>query len=673
MLTALLFSLALLLPSQPSLHHAAQDTIVGDLPEVSVEAVRGTETSVSAPFSVTVQPRPLTEFTMEGPTYVRDVLRDVPGVWMNDRGHFALGERLVVRGMGWRSPFGVRGVQVLLDGVPLTMPDGQAFLDIVDPLFIRRTELVRGPSSLFWGNGSGGTLFLDTTPTADTPAGQLRARTGTHGLQQISAEAVVRPGDATWRIGVSDLRRVGHRANSDGRFTRALLSGEMAAFGDSRLRVVGAFVDQDARNPGSLTADEVAEDPSQANTLFDGFTAGKQSTQGQLGASLLLPLRSVDVDATLFGGFRNLENPLPFSFVAFDRLYGGARTSISGSLSSIEWDAGIDASFQRDDRINRATDIPNREFLDELTLDQLETVWNTSAFTYARLPLASDLHLTLGGRIDRVAFSLDDRLQVDGVDESGDRSFTAFSPGAGLSYQLGRSTLYANYNTAFDTPTTTELVNRPGSPGGFNQQLDPQRTRGTEIGARGTIPSLQIGYDVAAYYLNVQDRLVQQEIPDSGGRVFFENVGSNTHRGFEAALQWQPEPWLRITSAYTNNRILFQDDDLDGNRVPGVPDQRFSASASVEALGGYLRVAFDAVGDYYADNDNSAVSEAYELVDVHAGVSTLHIAGANVRPHASVRNVFDTQYNGSVSINANNNFFEPAPGRAFEVGITVIL
>jgi iron complex outermembrane receptor protein len=649
--------------------------MIVELPEVTVEALRSTETEASAPFSVSIHQRSPSETTLEAPVFLRDTFRGLPGVWMNDRGHFALGERLVVRGMGWRSPFGVRGVQVLLDGVPLTLPDGQAFLDIADPLFVRQAELTRGPSSLFWGNGSGGVLFLNTFPTDDFPTAQFRAGVGSFGLQQGASEVVLGAPDdrlGEWRFALSDMRRDGYRKNSDGRFTRGLVSGRVAISDRTRLQIVGAIVDQDASNPGSLTAEEVETDPNQANPLFGEFGAGKQSTQAQLGVGVTHDAESVVLDGTLYGGFRDLKNPLPFAVIEFDRIYGGGRTSAQGTVGPVEWNVGLDAGFQRDDRLNFDTDFATLEPTDEVVLDQRETVISSSVFGYARLPITDRLRATIGSRADRIDFELNDRYLDDGVDDSGERVFSAFSPGIGLSYDIGSGLLFANYSTAFETPTTTELVNRPGEVGGFNTELSPQWTRGIEIGTRGIWAATQLEYDVSLYHLWVDDRLVAFDFPDSD-RTYFRNVGANTHQGVEIALQWQARPWLSFQGSYTGNRSVFEDESLDGNRVPGVPEQRFFAEATVETSSVWGRVSLDSVSDYFANNENTAVSEGHTLVDVRAGLRDLGFDEIDIRPYAEVSNLFDTQYNGSVSINAGDNFFEPGPGRAYKAGVTLTL
>jgi len=651
------------------------DSVDVQLPEVMIEAARNAATEAEAPLSVSVHERSSTEIALEAPVFLRETFRDLPGVWMNDRGHFALGERLVVRGMGWRSPFGVRGVQVLLDGIPLTLPDGQAFMDVADPLFVRRAELIRGPSSLFWGNGSGGVLFLNTLPSAQSSTAQVRAGIGSFGLQQLAGEVVLGQPDTQlgqWRVAVSDMRRDGYRDNSKGRFTRGLLSGELTLTSRTQMTVVGAVVDQDARNPGSLTRDEMEDDPSQASFLFDEFNAGKQSTQAQLGVNVTHEFASASVDGTLYGGYRDLENPLPFTVIAFDRLYGGGRATVQTSTGPIEWNVGVDAGFQRDDRQNFATDIPNRAYTDSLTLDQLEKVVSTSVFAYAQLPITDRLQFTVGGRGDQINFELDDHYLLDGVNDSGERNFSAFSPGVGLSYDLGSSVLFANYNTAFETPTTTELVNRPGQIGGFNSDLSPQKTHGFEVGSRGYWSPARLEYDVALYHLSVDDRLVAFDFPKSD-RTYFQNVGQNRHQGLEVALQWNPQDWLSLQTSYSANRSLFEDDALEDNRVPGVPEHRLYAEATGRLHPFWLRPSIDAVSDYYANNANTAVSEGYTLVNIRAGLQDVGLESVTIQPYAEVSNLFDTQYNGSVSINAGDNFFEPGAGRAYKLGATVRL
>src|SRR5690606_41528339 len=64
---------------------------------------------------------------------------------------------------------------------------------------------------------------------------------------------------------------------------------------------------------------------------------------------------------------------------------------------------------------------------------------------------------------------------------------SAASPTVGITYTLGEPlALFANYASAYQTPTTVELSNRPDGLGGFNDELQPEYLRSLEVGIRGS-------------------------------------------------------------------------------------------------------------------------------------------------------------------------------------------
>jgi iron complex outermembrane receptor protein len=50
------------------------------------------------------------------------------------------------RGFGARSAFGVRGVKLITDGIPASMPDGQGQAATFNLDMAERIEVLRGPS-----------------------------------------------------------------------------------------------------------------------------------------------------------------------------------------------------------------------------------------------------------------------------------------------------------------------------------------------------------------------------------------------------------------------------------------------------------------------------------------------------------------------------------------------
>lgn len=658
---------AVLVPSASAQDESAADTLTRMLPEVRVEAVRAAQTPDAVPFAVTRLARPADLVATSPSLGLASVLRSLPGVWIADRGHFALGERIVVRGMGWRSAFGVRGVQLLLDGIPLTMPDGQAVTEIIDPLFIRHAEALRGPASLFWGNAGGGVLLLSTDPGRSAPRLRGRLLGGAYGLRQMAIETAVPLGRHRARAWASDVRQDGFRAYSTGRLTRGGTRIDLAVGRRTHVRLAAAFADQDTQHPGSLTEEQAALDPRGADPRYIETGSGKQSRQVQVGATVLRPTAAGLLTATAYGITRDLGNPLPYAYIDVDRRAGGLRLFLQNDRGPVRWNVGADAALQRDDRYNFDNDAGRPS--GPAALDQREEVGTAAVFGVATVPLTARLALTGGLRVDRLHFALDDRLAVDG-DDGGTRAFTALSPAAGLGYrgsfQGGDVVVFANYSTAFETPTTTELVNRPGGAQGLNDALAPQRTRGPEVGLRGRWTRLDV--DAAAYRYRVTGGILPFQ--DEGGRTYYRNAEDHLHLGLETTAAVRRAPFT-ADAAYTFTRLRFETDDAAGRRLPGVPPHRLVGGLGIDVRGLRARLEAEHAAAYFADDANTATVDGYTVLDVDLGYTGLRRGRLGVAPFLRVSNVLDQRYTGAVTVNAfGARYFDPAAGRTLQIGVT---
>ncbi|MEO8623114.1 MAG: Plug domain-containing protein [bacterium] len=137
----------------------AQDTTRTKLPVVNVTATReGPRAPLDLPYAVTIsRPDALAALRKTG---VDELLFAVPGVLLANRQNPAQDPRVSIRGFGARSAFGVRGVRVLQDGVPVTLPDGQTPVDVLDLEGAERVEIVRGSASSLYGNAAGGVIDI---------------------------------------------------------------------------------------------------------------------------------------------------------------------------------------------------------------------------------------------------------------------------------------------------------------------------------------------------------------------------------------------------------------------------------------------------------------------------------------------------------------------------------
>jgi len=95
------------------------------------------------------------------PTWGLDeALANVPGVFVANRYNFSQDQRISIRGFGARSAFAVRGIKILVDGIPQTLPDGQGQLTNLELGEVDRIEVLRGSTSALFGNASGGVISV---------------------------------------------------------------------------------------------------------------------------------------------------------------------------------------------------------------------------------------------------------------------------------------------------------------------------------------------------------------------------------------------------------------------------------------------------------------------------------------------------------------------------------
>ena len=635
---------------------------------VEVSAAPFTLDAAGAPFAVSVVERPADERRGSAPLTLDEVTRAVPGLHVADRASPSQGERITLRGVGWRAGFGVRGVQVLLDGLPLTMADGQAVLNMIDPAFVRRIEVVRGPASVFWGNASGGVLALSTLPEGTAREALVRQSVGAFGLSRTDVQAALALPTATVGAYASYLDQDGYRAHSRWRAARVGLSGRFRLGEGRTLQAVGVFAHVPiAEAPGALTRALYDADPSQADPRSLQTNARKEVEQGHLGVTYSDRIGGATVRATAYGALRTLDNALSFGFITLDRRAGGLRLTAEGTRGTLTWGVGLEADAQRDDR--RETDNVDGEPGPNVQVEQTERADNQAAFARVALPLGPVL-ATGGVRYDRLRYSADDLLGSG----DGGRTFHAvsLSAGAALPYHGGR--LYADVSTGLDTPTTQELGNRPDGQGGFNLDLQPESTLGLEGGAAGVLSIPRLSYDLALFALRIDGLLTPFELAEDGP-TYYRNEGTTRHLGAEAALTWSLPSDLSLTGAYTLLDATFTAGASDGRRVPGLPVHRATAALDWRPGPAVVTLDVEAATASYVDSANTARNEGYAVVGARVSATGIPLAGgARLVPFLAVRNLFDARYSASVVVNAaGGRYFEPAAGRAWRAGLAVTL
>ncbi len=666
--------LSLLWPQVP------EKTRVEILEPVEVTATRSPKPILNVPNAVSrIQ---IEDIQKAQPTLTLDEsLSVLPGLFFQNSYNFAQDLRLSIRGFGARSPFGVRGIKILVDGIPQTLPDGISQLDGIDPGIIDYIEVLRGPSASLYGNASGGVVFIVTENGPERPFEiEPKLIAGSFGLLKTQLKLGGRTQSFDYRVFGSRLELNGFREHS---VTENLLFQAkfnwQAPSGSDTMLTVQKFYSPRAEDPGGLTAVQAAVNPRQShprNLLFD---AGEEVEQEMVGLRWRKPLgASQKFSFTAHLIHRRFSNRLPFvsgGQVEFDRWVPGAAVKYINDHSLFKKSnrliAGVDFLYQNDDRqrFNNNSGIQGAE-----TFNQREIVDSLGIYIRDEMVVSDHWELIAGGRFDRIHYRVSDSFVADG-DQSGSQTFSQGSGNLGALYHLTpQLVLYLNGSTVFETPATTELINNPSGAGGFNPGLQPQTSYSIELGIKGN-PGIE--YELALFYIRTEDEITPFELAAFPGRTFFRNSGTSERKGVEAWLRWRPNKNWRATVSYTYSDFEFRNfesggQDFRGNRIPGIPVHRAAGRIQYQhPQGWFASLQSEHVSRFYVSNDNTAENSAYTATRLELGIKQ---QWRSVRGtlFLGLNNVLDENYNANTRINAAGaRYFEPAPPFNMFAGVSL--
>lgn len=639
--------------------------------EVIVESTRLPQRIDAAPWAVAVVDKAQIQLAQPQLGLDESLVR-VPGLFLQNRYNYAQDLRIAMRGFGARAEFGIRGIKVLVDGIPATLPDGQGSVDAIDLASVESIEVLRGPSSVRYGNAAGGIIVV----TSELPAQRMldaRLASGADGYRKNQFKWGNSGERIDYAVSLSDLRIDGYRDHSEAENRQLNSRLRLRLRNDATLDALFNVTDQPTANdPGGVNAAQAADAPRSARDRNIALDAGETLRQYKTGWLFRQPLGSGELLLRSYYGDRDFDALLPIKgrgAIDLQRQFGGAgiawhdERELTNTLRH-RYALGIDIDAQ-DDKRKRYDNINGQR--GNLRLAQDEKVDSVGVYAHSQTAWADSVLLDLGLRYDELRFDVDDDFRIDG-NQSGQRNFYAVSPSVGVSLRASDTLhIYTNISTSFETPTTTEFSNPNG--GGFNPALREQTARSAELGLRYSNEYIQA--NLAAFRIDLDDELVPYDVD---GDTFFANSGKSHREGVELSAGLPITDDLQASLAYTYMTAQFDDfiDDgvsLAGKRIPGLPehvahiafDYRYSVAlaATLEAL---------YVDRFDLNNANTAATDAYLVTNLRAAYTFIHREWA-VEPFVSISNVFDQRYTANGRINAfGGRYFEPGPERSLHAG-----
>ena len=643
-----------------------------------------------------------------------EAMARVPGLVVNLRNNYAQDLQISSRGFGARASFGVRGMRLYTDGIPAAGPDGQGQVSHFDLAGAERVEVLRGPFSALYGNGSGGVIsLLSAAPVERAVA--LSVDAGSAGLAQLrlGVDAPLDNGFSV-RASVSGFEIDGFRPHSAAQ--RTLANVRLGYEGDAdRVVVVLNALDQPAQDPLGLRREQFEADPDQTTPEATLFDTRKEAAQAQGGLQWRHRFGGEgalrESQLTAYVGQRSVTqwqaipvatqvnpvNPMiserqPGGVIDFDRDYAGVdarlvwRWALAGERAA-QLVAGGTYDASREDRRGYENFIGSGAdqvlgVTGKLRRDETNRVEAGSIYAQGEIELDPRWVATLGVRSGRVDFSSDDHYIVGtNLDDSGSLAYRFTNPVAALQWRASDElNVYVSAGRGYESPTFNELAYRPDGSAGFNTDLKGQSSVQVELGAKWRAAALGLAVDAAIFDARTQDEI--GVATNRGGRATFTNVDDTKRQGAEVDLRWRIAPAWRaqiavtwLSATYVNGFFVCRavpclTPDVPvpaGNRIAGTVDR--SAYAELAWAPGAFELGLEARGQgRQAVNDtNSDFAAGYGLLGLRASWR-LDLGSGRLELLGRVDNLADRRVAGSVIVNeANQRFFEPAAGRNFLV------
>jgi iron complex outermembrane receptor protein len=631
-----------------------------------------------------------------------EALAGVPGLVVQNRQNYAQDLQISSRGFGARSQFGVRGVRLIADGIPATMPDGQGQAATFNLDMAERIEVLRGPYSTLYGNHSGGVVQLFTRDPKGAPNVEVAVSGGSDGMRKTDVNAGGKQGGFGWLLDGSRFETDGYRAHSAATRDQAYAKLTFDAMPGARLTVTASGLRQDdTQDPLGVTFATFQRDPragetdttdtqNPQRTLADRYNTRKSIDHQQIGLNWDQRFGDDRLRVTLYGGNRRVVQYQAFTkafqapathsggVVDFDRDFQGfdanwlmVRPLGAGTLRAT---VGLEGGKSTDDRKGYENYIGNTFGVQgRLRRDEEDEVNNLDPYLQMEWDLGRWV-FTGGLRHSRVSFDVDDHYLSNGRD-SGSVDYRHTTPMVAALYKVTPSlNVYASAARGFETPTLNELF-YSGTGGGFNFRLNAATSKQIELGAKAALGK-DVRVNAALFQVRTRDELVVDA--SSGGRTSYRNASATLRQGLELSMDADLHAGFSARVAATVLRAIYDQaftGVAEGNRLPGVPRTSLYGELAWKDAGDRFGGALETVanGKVFPDDANAAIpAPGYAIFNARVQASQQldgGMRGWRLREYARINNLFDRTYIGSVIVgDTNRRYYEPAPGRNWVLG-----
>ncbi|WP_420603793.1 TonB-dependent receptor family protein [Flagellimonas sp.] len=624
-------------------------------------------------------------FEKFNPIDISSAVNQIPGVYVLSG---ALNtNRITIRGVGARTPFGTDKLRMYFNGIPVTNGTGSSTIEAFDLENLGKIEVIKGPKGTAFGTNLGGALLLDTKEHEANETKLFNSFTvGSYQMLKENLSFTHSEENFNLTFSYNHFETDGYRQNNSFDRDGFLLNTNVNLSEKSKLGLLVNYIDYTAQIPSSLNQTDFDEDPTRAagNWLAaEGFEANKYVLAGLYHTYEFNT--SLQNTTSVFYTYLDHYEPRPFNILDEFTNGFGVRSQFKGMAGSLEYTFGGElykdeyhwGTFQNLFRDNNG----NGSLQGDRLSDNSEFRRQFNLFGTLTHTITTRFSAQLGLNLNKTNYNFQDLFNQGGANTSADRNFDAILlPSFGLQYLFASGKLYANVSRGFSNPSLEETLTPDGV---INPDIAQETGTNYELGGMATLFNERLFLDWSLYHMDINNLLVAQRVGED--QFIGRNAGETRHQGlelsarsvFELCKDLKVYPYLNYTlSNHSFVDFVDGDDDFSGNPLTGVPKHRISSGVDIKHTAGFqLNLIHQFVDEIPLTDANSLSSDSFNVFNAKLGCEAQLSNHFSLGLNIGVNNLFDTRYAQSVLINAVGfggalpRYFYPGNDRNFYGGV----
>lgn len=613
-------------------------------------------------------------------------LNQIPGVYVLSG---ALNtNRITIRGVGARTPFGTDKLRLYYDEIPITNGTGSSTIEAYDLENLASIEVIKGPKATSFGTNLGGAIILNSKESLRNYTRFSNNFTvGSYNLIKNNTAFEFKDNVLSIGLRYDHLSTNGFRENNNFDRDGVLFNAGYRINAKNSFTLLLNHIDYTAQIPSSIGQTAFDEDPGQAAFTWrasQGFEANKYTLAGLSYSHKFTP--GLTNTTSIFYTYLDHYEPRPFNILdEFTNGYG-FRTRFLGQFNFLDTMAqySMGAELYKDEYNWRTFENlfeennGNGSLQGELLSDNKEFRRQSNWFGTLQIPFGNAFSAQLGLNVNKTNYDFRDRFTLGSGNRNAERDFDAIVlPSITFEYAFNTSsTIYANVSRGFSNPNLEETLTPDGL---INPDIEQEKGTNYEVGGNLFLFKNKLLVNVALYRMDIRNLLVAERVGDD--QFIGRNAGETKHQGIDLAISYTERITPKITFSPFINYTLsdhsfvdFVDGDTNfsGNPLTGVPRHRITSGIQLQfGSGFYWNTTHQFVDEISLRDENTLYSEAFTVFNTRLGYKMYLFKGIVAGLDFGINNIGNVTYAQSVLINANSfggrepRYFYPGNDRNF--------